>query len=149
MFPLDFLNPAALWPSLSVASKFLFLILAGASVGIFCRLLFVLFRYRNAASRSNPITSTETEARTIDNQLTGARQLQFFVSYLFAFYFFFQLPDAFHTLSNSKSYPIGEILQRLGVQFAYATDVCFVLLILHTAQWIVSARLAAASRRLA
>jgi hypothetical protein len=144
-----FLNPIALWPYLSVASKLFLLILAGVSVRIVYRLAQILVRLRHGTRRATSIAPTaRDELRTVESQLTSARQLQFFVSYLFAFYFFLQIPDVFRMLGDGKFSLLGAIIQNLGVHFSYATDVCFVLLILHTLQWIVSGRVSAALRDL-
>ena len=76
------------------------------------------------------------------------RQLIVGTFYLFGFVFFLGLHSAFITLGDGKL-PVGAlILRNLVVYFAFAGNVFFVFLVLHSVQWFVSRSVRACTLRL-
>jgi hypothetical protein len=73
-------------------------------------------------------------------------QLVIATFYLFGFIFFLTLPFAFMTLGASKVPGWMFIFENLDYYFAFAANVFFVFLVLHSVQWFVSARVRASAR---
>jgi hypothetical protein len=79
-------------------------------------------------------------ALTLDKS-ENLRQLTMFSTLLFGLVFFVQIRANFVSLSDSSLTGWAFIYQSLGTYFDFAACVFLVLLILHVAQWIVSAHL--------
>jgi hypothetical protein len=79
---------------------------------------------------------------------TNVRQLVGATFYLFGFVFFLALPLATRILDDSKT-PLGIlILNNFLMYFAFAANVFFVFLVLHSVQWLVCGRVHAYAVRL-
>lgn len=68
------------------------------------------------------------------------RQIIAAMFFAFCVLFFWALPGAFNTLDQSRSLPLNSIIGGFRLHFAFAANVCFVLLLLHCVQWFVARR---------
>jgi len=73
-------------------------------------------------------------------RLSNLRQLHLFTLYLSWFCLAINFPRVFDVLGDFKTIPIVQILQNLVFLFYSYTPICLGFLVLHTVQWIVSAR---------
>src|SRR6266446_3992390 len=83
---------------------------------------------------------------TLHARSANLHQLVIATFYLFGFIFFLTLPFAFMTLGASKVPGWMFIFENLDYYFAFAANVFFVFLVLHSVQWFVSARVRASAR---
>ena len=146
---MEVLNPRFFWTSISLLGKLYVLFLCFVVIYTLISLSRLMFRL-NSLKRQRA-TSTLPESSyafaLLRKKAGNLHQLIFFATILFGLTFFFQFPAIFRTLGDSKSLPWGEYLQNLAVHVAFATDVLFALLFLHSAQWFVSARISSAEAR--
>jgi hypothetical protein len=77
-------------------------------------------------------------------RLWSVRQLVAFMLYLLGFIFFLQLPS---DLYFSRTHMVA-LLGALIINCAFAAYIFLVLIIVHSAQWFVSARIHAALRNI-
>ena len=75
------------------------------------------------------------------NKTDNLRQLVFFSTLLFGLVFFLQIPANSRSLVDSTLTGWDFIFHNLAIYFDFAAGVFLVLITLHGAQWIVSARL--------
>jgi hypothetical protein len=137
------LDCRAIWMSLSLINRTFVLFFCGVSLYTFSisfHAIIVLHSARRQSSKE--ITSDgDTPLRILLYRFANLRQLCVFTLYLFGFCIAMQVPSAFHTIDNSKDYPLYAIIARLTDLFYCDAAVFLGFLLLHTVQWIVSARL--------
>jgi hypothetical protein len=143
------LDPRIFWPILPLLSKLYILFLCIVTIYtlyFLTRILLRLYALKKLCYSSEPHSELRALAalRRID---TNIHQLILFTFFLFGVIFFLQIPAAF-ILGDSEAFPLSGILQDLFIYFAFAVEVFFVFLFLHSAHWFVSARLRAAEIRL-
>jgi hypothetical protein len=111
---------------------------------------FIVVRLRSLANRSKveDLSSIQRSLATLHARSANLHQLVIATFYLFGFIFFLTLPFAFMTLGASKVPGWMFIFENLGYHFAFAANVFFVFLVLHSVQWFVSARVRASARGL-
>src|SRR5579859_7206330 len=109
--------------------------------------LFSLSRILVRVSSFKKQTAAEDQANRsqllalMPNKSDNLRQLTVFSTLLFGLDFFLQIRANFVSLSDSNLTGWAFIYQSLGTYFDFAACVFLVLLILHVAEWIVSAHL--------
>ena len=143
------LDPRAVWMSLSLINKSFFLFFCGVSLYTFSISLHTLIVLHSAKLQSSTgMTSDDGSSLGILlHRFTNLRQLHVFTLYLFGFCIAMQVPSVFHTLGTSKDYPLHVIIAGLTELFYCDAAVFLGFLLLHTTQWIVSARLHSFARR--
>jgi hypothetical protein len=121
-----------IWPQLAFIFRLYWLILSFVSI-------YTLLSAASIARRLRSIGDGHQLTARVENlrQLIGA------AFYLFGLLFFWTLPSATSWPGVSKTLPLGEIFGTFSLQFAFATNVFFVLLVLHSTQWFVSGRIRA------
>jgi len=78
---------------------------------------------------------------SLQNKSENLHRLTFFSSLLFGMVFFLQFPAVFRGYGDSNETGLTVIVDGLLTYSDFAACVFLVLLILHVAEWIVSARL--------
>ena len=106
----------------------------------------VLFRLRSINRRDDDknASSLRRSLAAYQDRLRNVRQLIAFMLYLLGFVFFLQLPS---DLYRNSPHMVA-ILGALFINCTFAAYIFFVLLIVHSAQWFVSARIHATLRRI-
>ena len=137
------LDCRAIWMSLSLINKAFVLFFCGVSLYTFSislHAIFVLHSIRRQSSKE--ITSEAGSSLGILlHRFANLRQLHLFTLYLFGFCIAMQVPSVFRTFGTSKDYPLHVIIAGLTDLFYCDATVFLGFLLLHTTQWIVSARL--------
>jgi len=143
------LDLSSIWVSLSIINKAFFVFFSGVAFYTFSLSLYALFALYSAKRQSSKeITSNAGSSPGILlHRFTNLRQLQVFTLYLFGFCIAMQVPSVFHTIDHSKEYPLNAIIRGLTFLFYFDAVVFLGFLLLHTVQWIVSARLDSFSSR--
>jgi hypothetical protein len=145
MLPLDAFSPRFLWPYLPSLTKLFITFLCAVctySAYTFARILVGL-----AADKDGSTGKKGYPSSTIHRKLANLQNLLQFTFYLFGLCFLLQTPAAFVTANgNSGVALIRNIFQDLGIYIAYATDVFFVLLILHSIRWLIASVVDRAAR---
>jgi hypothetical protein len=144
------LDPRIFWPILPLLSKLYILFLCIVIIYTLyslSRILFQLYALKKLFASNEPHSVPKTLAG-LRGTATNIHQLILFTFFLYALIFFLQIPAAFMIFGDYKAPPLGGIIQDLSIYFAIAAEVFFVLLLLHSAHWFVSARLSSAEIRL-
>ena len=87
----------------------------------------------NHESRRHPLAA-------LQDKCDNLRQLTLFSVLLFGLVFFLQIPANFKSLVDSSLTGWDFIFHSLAIYFDFAAGVFLILLILHVAQWIISAQ---------
>jgi len=143
------LNLRNLWPQLSTLPRVYLFILSLISVWTLLSFLHPLLTLRSL-KRSLADLSRESIRSTLaalQDRLATLRRLLLFAFLLFGFCFLLQISQAFIVFGDSNKPPIFIILRQLDTCLAYGADVFLILLLLHSLQWFVSARLEAFARK--
>jgi hypothetical protein len=149
MLTLESLNPRNLWPVLPHLTRLFILFLCVTSVYALIVLAHILFRLRSLKWPRSAETAKDLRSplAAMNDRLNNLRQLLVFAFYLFSLCFLLQIPAAFSVLVDSNVPTLSIIFTQLGTYIAYATDVFFVFLLLHSLQWFVSSRVKALAGR--
>jgi hypothetical protein len=136
--------------SLSTMQMLFCLILALVGMYTLFSATVILVRLRSVANRSKveDIPSIQRSLTVLQARSANLHQLIGATFYLFGFIFFLTLPWACITLGDGKVPGWTSIFGNLGFNFAFAANIFFVFLVLHSVQWFVSARVRAAALRL-
>jgi hypothetical protein len=133
------------WWSLSPSNRLFLLFFSGVSL----HTLWVSFRVvlgLRALKRERASSVANVSNLGLNNlrkRLANLRQLHLFTLYLLLLCIVVNLPGAFSTLGDSKSYLFRQIFENLGFLFYYYTPIFLVFVLLHSVQWSVSARVEA------
>ena len=148
MLHLDSLNPRNFWPLLPSLARLYFFILSVTCVYILISLTRVLLGLHSLKRPSPGLTqeATRLTLAALQARLANSRQLFFLSCLLFGFCFLLDLPSAFIVLVNSKVSTLNIIFMQLNALIACATDIFAFFLLVHAAQWVVSARLESFAR---
>jgi hypothetical protein len=134
-----------IWAALSPSNRLFLLFFSGVSL----RTLWVSFRVvlRLRAFKKERASSVANVSNLGLNDLrkrvANLRQLHLFTLYLLLLCIVVNLPGAFSTPGDSKSYLFSQIFENLGFLFYYYTPILLVFVLLHSVQWLVSARVEA------
>jgi hypothetical protein len=139
----------SIWIYLPPLPRLFLLILALVSVYTISSLAVIIGRL-TSLTRRHRIEGLRVSERPLDALLTriaNLRQLITATFYLFGITFFIVLRSADKT--SDSAFPVSTlILENFFLYFAFATNVFFVLLVLHAAQWAVSSRIRTHALRL-
>jgi hypothetical protein len=140
----------SIWTQLGFLYKVFWLVLSliGASMLIFTAGIWVRLRSRMAQREGKNLSSSRRSLADLDDRLKNVRQFVGAALYFFGLLFFIQLTqDIWVTEPGRLSFGIT-IRGILSLNFAFGANVFFVLVVLHSAQWLVSARILSAQRHL-
>lgn len=145
----DFHYPIwSIWPELGWRYRAFWLLLSTVSTymlfsiaGIWLRL-----RSRRIQGEGESISSFRGSLVDLEHRLRNVRQSVGAACYLFGLFFFIQFPRDIWMTETGRLSLIMAILRTLSLNLAFGANVFFVLLVLHSAQWFVSARVSAALR---
>ena len=145
MLPLDAFSPRFLWPYLPPLTKLFITFLS--AVCIYSAYTFARILVGLAAGKGVSTAEKEYPSSTFHGKLANLQSLLQFAFYLFGLCFFLQIPAAFVTANGNSGWAVvRNIFQDLGIYIAYATDVFFVLLILHSIRWLMASVVDRAAR---
>ena len=136
------LDLRSVWLWLSLSNKAFLLFFTGVSI---CSLslslyVFLLLRSLKKKPTSENASLKRSPLGVLQKRLSNLRQLHLFTLYLCWFCLAINVPRAFETFGDFRTIPIGLILRQLAFLFYSYAPICLGFLVLHTAQWIVSAR---------
>ena len=132
----------SIWGYLPFLHRLFFLILSVVSIYSLFSATVIMVRLRSILNQRQieDDSSLQRSMAALQTWSANVRQLIGATFYLFGFVFFLGLPLALRTLDSSR--PVGIlILENFFIYFAFATNVFFIFLILHSVQWFVSGRL--------
>jgi hypothetical protein len=136
------LDLSSVWLSLSLSNKAFFLFFSGVSIYSLSLSLYVFLIL--CSLKKKPASQSASLARSplgiLQKRLANLRQLHLFTLYLFWFCIAINIPRAFDVFGDYKTIPIGPILRGLAFLFYFDAPIFLAFLVLHTVQWIVSAR---------
>ena len=142
LMPIADLDLGSVWLSLSLANKLFFLYFCGVAVYTFSLCLYVfVFLYSDDSNR------VEGSFDKLNRRLANLRQLHLFTLYLFGFCIMVSIPNAFVTLGESKTWPIGQYIRGISFLFYFDAPIFLGFLLLHTLQWVATVRVAYVTRR--
>jgi hypothetical protein len=140
----------SIWGDLPILPKLFFMILTLVSIYTLFSAVVIMVRLRALANRRQveDAASIQRSLAALQARLVNVRQLVGSTFYLFGFVFFLALPLATIILDNSRISLDTLILRNFLMYFAFASNVFFIFLVLHSVQWIVSSRVHARALRL-
>jgi hypothetical protein len=148
--PLESYGLRDIWLSLPAFPRLFLVILVIVSFYALYSATFILIRLGSMSKRP-AIESAGTRTQALASVLQRAANLRQLITatfYLFAFVFFLDLPLMFITMGDGKMSVLTLIVENLRVYAAFAADVSFVFIVLHSAQWFVSTRIRSSKSRL-
>jgi len=143
------LDLASVGTSLSIINKSFVLFFCGVSLYTFSISLYALIVLHSAKTKSSTEITSDAglPLGILLHRFANLRQLHVFTLYLFGFCIAMQVPSVFHTIGSSRDYPLQTIIAGLTELFYCDATVFLGFLLIHTVQWIVSARLDSFARR--
>jgi hypothetical protein len=130
------------WWSLSLSNRLFLLSFTG--VGVYTLSLCLYVHLQLQALKKQHATEVTNHRRsfldTLARRLANLRQLLLFTSYLFGFCIVFNIPNAFVTLGLNDTVPVGRYIRGLTFLLYFDAAIFLGFLILHTLQWMTSAR---------
>jgi hypothetical protein len=122
--------------------KLFFLILTLVGIYTLFSAVFIMARLRSLANQRQveDASSLRRSSAALQARLVNVRQLVGATFYLFGFIFFLVLPLATITMDEGRISVEILILRNFLLYFAFAANVFFIFLILHSVQWVVSSR---------
>jgi hypothetical protein len=142
------LDCRAIWMSLSLINKSFVLFFCGVSLYTFSSSLHALIVLYSAKRQSSKEITSDADSPVgiLLHRFMNLRQLHVFTLYLFGFCIAIQVPSVFHSIDNSIQYPLRAITAGLTDLFYCDAAVFLGFVLLHSAQWIVTARLGSFAR---
>jgi hypothetical protein len=134
----------SIWAYLPILHRLFFLVLSLVSIYALFSATMIMVRLRLISNHRQveKACSVHRSLAALHVRSANLRQLIGATFYLFGFIFFLTLPLATKTLDSRT--PVGWlILENFFIYFAFATNVFFVLLTLHSVQWFVTSRVQA------
>jgi hypothetical protein len=92
------------------------------------------------------VISTRSKLDALCNRVANLRQLHLFTLFLFGFCILIQVPNAFLSLVNSNTLAVSSIVGQLTFLLNCDAAIFIAFLLLHTLQWLVSARIRSCGR---
>jgi hypothetical protein len=134
------LRSVVLW--LSPSQRVFLLFFSGVSIYSLSLSLYVFLLLRSLKKKpaSESASLTRSPVGILQKRLLNLRQLHLFTLYLCWFCVAINFPRVFDVLGDYKTIPIVPILRNVVFLFYSYTPICLGFLVLHTVQWIVSAR---------
>ena len=137
----------SMWQSLSTLNRLFLLILAAVCIYSIISAAIVVVRLRYLR-KDDALDSILQNAAVLSGRCQSLRQILSATFYLFGLLLFLTLQNATNTLGDGRGILSFEILNNFVFDFAYAANVFFVFLVLHSIQWTVSSRVQAYTVRL-
>jgi hypothetical protein len=140
----------SIWMNLPALQRLFCLILSLVGIYTMFSATLIMVRIRSLANQHEveDVSSLQRFLAALHARSANLRQLIGATFYFFGFIFFVTLPFAFITLASSSTPGWMYIFENLGFNFAFAANIFFVFLVLHSVQWFVSSRVQASARRL-
>jgi hypothetical protein len=135
----------SVWPYLSILPKLFFLIFCLVGIYIIVSAVLILARLRSVTRDIKPEQGSSPRASVtrLQTRCTNMGHLITATFYFFGFMFFMALPAATFVIELSRLPTTTFILRNFLVDFIFAANVFFVMLVLHLVQWFVSGRVRA------
>lgn len=139
----------SIWISYSGSERLFVLFLCGVAIYTVWLSVLVLVRVQNFKKQEAGVEGGvgSSAVNNLGKRVRNLRQLHFFTFYLLWICGFINLPRAFSILGLYKTIPFGVILGQLTDFFYIYPPAIFFLLLLHSMQWFVSARMDALDQR--
>ena len=131
----------AIWRQLPLLQRLFLLMLSGVSLYSLFSATVVVLRLRSLAHPGTNDTSLQQTVAALHKRCTNVQQLIRATFYLFGLVLFLGLQWAYVILGDSRTPAAWLVLKNFEVDFAFAANVFFVLLVLHFVQWFASSRL--------
>ncbi|HEY2820639.1 MAG TPA: hypothetical protein VGJ06_06315 [Candidatus Acidoferrum sp.] len=137
-----------IWISYSGSERLFVLFLGGVAIYTVWLSVVVLARVQNFKKQEASVGAGAASSviNNLGKRLRNLRQLHLFTFYLLWVVGLINLPRAFNILGSYKTIPYGVILSQLTDFFYLYPPVIFFLLLLHSMQWFVAARVDAFDR---
>jgi hypothetical protein len=135
-----------IWSSLSLINQ-LFLIFLIVILLYTLFLVLAVFNTLRQSTKNNgdqKVLSTSKVA-LLRKRVENLQQLQLFALYVFGFCIVVQIASAFETIENSNTITFSNSIRQLSFSFHYDATLFLVFLLIHSLQWLISARLKANS----
>jgi hypothetical protein len=134
---------SSIWLNLSPINKVFVLFFCAVSVYTLSLSLQALLFLRplNKQPANENASSTRSQLDALCNRVAHLRQLHLFTLYLFGFCILIQIPNAFISLGNSNTLAVSSIVGQLTFLFKWDATIFMAFLLLHSLQWLVSARI--------
>ena len=133
-----------IWRQFSLLQHLFLLMLSGVSLDSPFSATIVMLRLRSLAHD----TSLRQAVAALHERCTNMQQLIRATFYVFGLVLFLGLQWAYVTLGHSSTPAAWLVLKNFEVDFAFASNVFLVLLVLHFVQWFRSSRLHSHTRHL-
>lgn len=137
----------SIWGELPISPKLFFLVLCLVSIYTLISALVTMIRLLSNQLQAEDSPSLQRSLAALQGRSTNLHQLLGATFYLFGFVFFLALPFATITMDSKISVDIL-ILRNFLMYCAFAANVFFIFLVLHSVQWFVSGRVQASVKRL-
>jgi hypothetical protein len=139
----------SIWGELPILPKLFFLILILVSIYTLFSAAVIVVRLHSLRDRRQvgDVSSIQCSLAALQARSANVRQLIGATFYFFGFIYFLALPLATLTLDSKIPLEIL-ILRNFLMYFAFAANVFFIFLVLHSVQWVVSSRVHAHALRL-
>jgi hypothetical protein len=139
----------SIWGELPILLQLFSLILSLVSIYTLFSAAVIVVRLRSLTNQRQieSVSSLQHSLTGLRARSANVRQLVSATFYLFGFIFFWILPFAVRT-ADSKRPLMTLILENFFLYFAFATNVFFIFLVLHSVQWFVASRVHANAQRL-
>lgn len=141
----------SIWIELPLLHKLFFIVLFVVGVYSLFSAAKILAGVRSlkALGQSRDVPALQNDVAALYAWSANVRHLITATFYLFGILFFWGLRFTLWTPDNSKTSVLLLVLENFFLYFAFAANVFFIFLVLHSVQWFVSARLHTCARRLA
>jgi hypothetical protein len=139
----------SIWIELPLLHKLFFSVLFVVGVYSLLSAAKILARVRSlmAVGQSRDVPALQNDVAALYARSAHVRHLITATFYLFGIVFFWGLRFTLWT-PDSKTSVFLLVLENFFLYFAFAANVFFIFLVLHSVQWVVSARLHTCARRL-
>ena len=140
----------SIWTQLGSLHRLFWLFLSLASVYMLFSIarIWVRLRGRIAPREGGTISSSRRSLAAMEDRLRNVRQFVNAAFYLFWLLFFIQLPYDIWTTDPGRLSIGMAMWGTLSLEFTFGANVFVVLLSLHSAQWLVCARVSSARQHL-
>ena len=142
LLPITDLALRSVWLSLSVSNRIFLLYFCGVSIYTLSLSLYGLFHLHSL--NKQPANENASPAPSfidiLNRRLANLRQLHLFTLYLFGFCLAVNIPNAFVINGLYKTWPIGGFIHALTFLLSFDAAIFLGFLLLHSLQWVVSAR---------
>jgi hypothetical protein len=140
----------SIWTQLGFLYRVFWLVLlfVSASMLIFTARIWVRLRSRMAQREGENMSSSRCSLADLEAGLKNVCQFVSAAFYLFWLLFFIQLPYDIWTHETGRETGLLALLGTLSLNLTFGANVVLVLLVVHSVQWLVSARVLAAQRHL-